>query len=414
MVTQYRAPMGSLAVTRRAHLDARLLIGTRAIRGFVDGIAYVILPAFLLHLGFSGTQIGAVITASLLGSAALTLTVGIFAHRFSPARLLTMSSLLMIATGIAFGVTSSFALLLLIAAVGTMNPSAGDVSVFLPLEQALLSTSIRDNDRTPVFAVYNLAGSLVGSIGALSAGIPTWIAVSQHQNADYGHRASFLLYGIAGVVVYMLYSKLSLSSRDTPTKADRALSESKQLVYKLAALFSLDSFGGGFATQAIFALWVYRRYELSSANLGMIFFATGILSALSSLLAVKISQRIGLVRTMVFTHIPASILLIGVALAPNVWVAMSLFILRGLLSQMDVPARTSYVMAVVSPRERAAAASITNVPRSLAAALPPIAAGWMLDQSNFAWPLFFCAALKIVYDLLLLWQFRHLRPPEER
>jgi len=311
-------------------------------------------------------------------------------------------------------VTSSFALLLLIAAVGTMNPSAGDVSVFLPLEQALLSTSIRDNDRTPVFAVYNLVGSLVGSIGALSAGIPTWIAVSQHQNADYGHRASFLLYGIAGVVVYILYSKLSLSSRDTPTKADRALSESKQLVYKLAALFSLDSFGGGFATQAIFALWVYRRYELSSANLGMIFFATGILSALSSLLAVKISQRIGLVRTMVFTHIPASILLIGVALAPNVWVAMSLFILRGLLSQMDVPARTSYVMAVVSPRERAAAASITNVPRSLAAALPPIAAGWMLDQSNFAWPLFICAALKIVYDLLLLWQFRHLRPPEER
>lgn len=405
--------MGSLAIARRAHLDARLLIGTRAVRAFVDGIAYVILSAFLLHLGFSGTQIGAVITASLLGSAALTLSVGVFAHRFSPARLLSLSSLLMIITGIAFGVTSSFALLLVIAAVGTMNPSAGDVSVFLPLEQPLLSLSIKDSDRTSVFAVYNLSGSLVGSIGALSAGIPVWIATSQHRSVDFGHRASFILYRIAGIVVLTLYSRLSHASRNTRTKADRALSESKHIVYKLAALFSLDSFGGGFATQAIFALWVYRQFELSSANLGMIFFAAGMLSALSSLLAVKISQRIGLVRTMVFTHIPASVLLIGVALAPNAWVAMGLFIARGLLSQMDVPVRTSYVMAVVSPRERAAAASITNVPRSLASALPPIVAGWMLDQSNFAWPLLICAALKITYDFLLLWQFRHIRPPEE-
>jgi MFS family permease len=406
--------MGSLSTTRRAHPDARILIGTRAIRGFVDGIAYVILPAFLLHLGFSGTQIGAVITASLLGSAALTLSVGVFAHRFSPARLLTMSSLLMIVTGFAFGMASAYGLLLVIAAVGTMNPSAGDVSVFLPLEQSLLSSSIQDSDRTSVFAVYNLSGSLVGSIGALSAGIPVWIATSQHRTADFGHRASFMLYGIAGIAVLVFYSRLSLVSRDTPTKADRALGESKHIVYKLAALFSLDSFGGGFATQAIFALWVYRRFELSSANLGMIFFAAGMLSAVSSLLAVKISQRIGLVRTMVFTHIPASVLLIGVVLAPNVWVAMGLFIARGLLSQMDVPVRTSYVMAVVSPRERAAAASITNVPRSLASALPPIAAGWMLDQSNFAWPLLICASLKITYDLLLLWQFRHVRPPEEQ
>jgi len=413
-VSQYRAPMGSLATTRRAHPDARLLVGTRAVRGFVDGIAYVILPAFLLHLGFSGTQIGAVVTASLLGSAALTLSIGVFAHRFSPARLLTLSSLLMITTGFAFGLASSFGLLLVVAALGTMNPSAGDVSVFLPLEQSLLSSSIQDSDRTSVFAVYNLSGSLVGSIGALSAGIPVWIATSQNRTVDFGHRASFMLYGLAGVAMFSLYSRLSLVTRDTPTKSDRALGDSKRIVYKLAALFSLDSLGGGFATQAIFALWVYRRFELSSANLGLIFFAAGVMSAVSSLIAVKISERIGLVRTMVFTHIPASVLLIGVVFAPNVWVAMTLFIARGLLSQMDVPARTSYVMAVVTPRERAAAAGITNVPRSLASALPPIAAGWMLDQSNFAWPLLICAALKIVYDLLLLWQFRHIRPPEEQ
>ena len=406
--------MGSLATARRAHPDTHLLIATRAIRGFVDGIAYVILPAYLLHLGFSGTQIGAVITASLLGSAALTLAVSLFAHHYSPARLLTLSSFLMIATGLAFGVASSFVLLLVIAAIGTMNPSAGDVSVFLPLEQSLLSSSINDNDRTSVFAVYNMSGSLIGSLGALSAGIPVWIAESQNRTSDLGHRASFMLYGAAGVIVYLMYSKLSLASRNSTSKADRALGASKHVVYKLAALFSLDSFGGGFAAQSIFALWVYRRFDLSSAKLGAIFFAAGILSAISSLLAVRIARHIGLIRTMVFTHIPASLLLIGVVLAPNVWIAMGLFVLRGLLSQMDVPVRTSYVMAIVSPQERVAAAGITNVPRSLASALPPIAAGWMLDQSNFAWPLLICAILKITYDLLLLWQFRHIRPPEEQ
>ena len=406
--------MGSLATARRAHPDTHLLIATRAIRGFVDGIAYVILPAYLLHLGFSGTQIGAVITASLLGSAALTLAVSLFAHHYSPARLLTLSSFLMIATGLAFGVASSFVLLLVIATIGTMNPSAGDVSVFLPLEQSLLSSSINDNDRTSVFAVYNMSGSLIGSLGALSAGIPVWIAESQNRTSDLGHRASFMLYGAAGVIVYLMYSKLSLASRNSTSKADRALGASKPVVYKLAALFSLDSFGGGFATQSIFALWVYRRFDLSSAKLGAIFFAAGILSAISSLLAVRIARHIGLIRTMVFTHIPASLLLIGVVLAPNVWIAMGLFVLRGLLSQMDVPVRTSYVMAIVSPQERVAAAGITNVPRSLASALPPIAAGWMLDQSNFAWPLLICAILKITYDLLLLWQFRHIRPPEEQ
>ncbi len=405
--------MGSIGIALRVHRDGRLVIFTRGVRAFVDGIAYVVLPAFLLHLGFSGVQVGAVVTASLLGSAALTLTVGVWAHRFSPVRLLMLSSLLMIITGIAFGLSTPFVVLLVVAAIGTMNPSAGDVSVFLPLEQALLSSAVSDSERTAVFAVYNLVGSLVGALGALSAGIPLWLAVRAGRSTEFGDRASFVLYGLAGFVLLLSYSQLSPQHRHAATKSDRALGESKRIVYKLAALFGLDSFGGGFATQAIFALWVYRRFEMSSATLGAVFFATGLLSALSSLLAVPISKKIGLVRTMVFTHIPASLLLVGVVLMPNVWLAMTLFILRGLLSQMDVPVRTSYVMAVVTPAERPAAASITNVPRSLASALPPIAAGWMLDQSNFAWPLLFCAAFKITYDLLLLWQFRHVRPPEE-
>ena len=393
--------------------DARIILSTRAIRAFVDGIAYVVLPSFLLTLGFSGVQIGAIVTASLLGSACLTLLVGVSSHKYTTERLLAYSSWLMVCTGILFGISTPFLVLLVVAAIGTMNPSAGDVSVFLPLEQSTLSSTVSDKDRTAVFASFALVGSLVGSVGALCAGVPIWFATQINQSAEFGRRISFILYGVAGFALLRLYSQLSQSSRDKTSKSDAALGPSKIMVYKLAALFSLDSFGGGFATQAIFALWVYRRFDLTPGTLGVIFFAAGTLGAFSSLLAVKVAKSIGLVRTMVFTHIPASLILVAVVLAPNVWWAMGLFIVRGLLSQMDVPVRTSYVMAVVTPAERPAAASITNVPRSLASALPPIAAGWMLDQSNFAWPLLICAACKITYDLLLLGMFRHVRPPEE-
>jgi predicted MFS family arabinose efflux permease len=320
----------------------------------------------------------------------------------------------MIATGIAFGITTSFIALLVIGFLGTMNPSAGDVSMFLPLEQAAVSQSVSDTDRTAMFALYNLSGALVGSIGALCAGIPLWLALHFNHSSLTGYRSTFVMYALAGVAVLFIYQRLSSHANTHPTNSAHALTESRRVVYKLAALFSLDSLGGGFATQAIFALWVFHKFDLAVSTLGAIFFATGVLSAFSSLLSVHVAKRIGLVRTMVFTHIPASLLLVGVVFMPNVWLAMTLFILRGLLSQMDVPVRQSYVMAVVTPPERAAAASITNVPRSLATALPPIAAGWMLDQSNFGWPLLACAALKIIYDLLLLAQFRNVRPPEEQ
>jgi MFS family permease len=391
-----------------------MLIATRGIRGFVDGMVYVMLPAYLLALGFSGVQIGAVITASLFGSAIFTIGIGLIAHRIAPVRLFEYASCIMIATGFAFSITTSFITLLVIGFLGTMNPSAGDVSMFLPLEQAAVSQSVSDTDRTAMFALYNLSGALVGSIGALCAGIPLWIALHFNHSSLTGYRSTFVMYALAGVVVLFIYQRLSSHANTNPTNAPKALTESRRVVYKLAALFSLDSLGGGFATQAIFALWVFHKFDLAVSTLGAVFFATGVLSAFSSLLSVRVAERIGLVRTMVFTHIPASLLLIGVVFMPNVWLAMTLFVLRGLLSQMDVPARQSYVMAVVTPPERAAAASITNVPRSLASALPPITAGWMLDQSNFGWPLIACAVLKITYDLLLLVEFRHVRPPEEQ
>lgn len=395
--------------------DARILVLTRAVRAFVDGIAFVVLPAYLEHLGFSGVQIGTVVAASLLGSAALTLVTGYVAHRFNPARLLTIASWIMITTGVAFGLSTSFLLLVIIGIITTMNPSAGDVSPFLPLEQALLSDNVDSTQRTALFARYALTASLVGSIGALCAGVPVYIARHFGHADQTGRQAAFVVYGLAGFILLFAYAQLSHTARHRASKADSALSpDSRKIVFTLAALFSLDSMGGGFATQAIFALWVFHKFGLSMETLGTVFFAAGTVAAFSSLAAVKIAERIGLVRTMVFTHIPASVLLILVALAPNVWLAMSLFVLRGLLSQMDVPVRTSYVMAVVAPAERAAAASITNVPRSLASALPPIAAGWMLDHSNFAWPLLICAVCKITYDLLLLFMFRNVRPPEEQ
>jgi MFS family permease len=403
------------ALPESAGADARVIVLARSTRAFVDGIAFVVLPAYLIHLGFSGVQIGTVVAASLLGSAVLTLAAGSVAHRHSQVTLLRAACAVMIATGVAFGLSGSFAVLVVIAVVTTMNTSAGDVSPFLPLEQSLLSASVADTDRTAVFARYNLFGSLVGAAGALCAGVPVWLARSTGHADQTGRQGAFVLYGLAGFVLLAAYSRLSPAPVSTGQGPRAALSPgSRRIVLRLAALFSLDSLGGGFATQAIFAVWVFGRFGLSVESLGSVFFATGVLSAFSSLLSVRVAARIGLVRTMVFTHIPASILLALVALAPNVWTAMTLFVLRGLLSQMDVPMRTSYVMAVVSPAERAAAASITNVPRSLASAFPPVLAGWMLDRSGFGWPLIICAVCKITYDLLLLVMFRDVRPPEER
>lgn len=391
----------------------RLIVVTRGVRAFVDGIAFVVLPAHLTHLGFSATQVGAVVAASLLGSALLTLSAGFLSRRVTPRTLLLATSWIMLTTGIALGSVTTFAPLLLISIVTTLNPSAGDVSPFLPIEQAMLSNSVSTENRTALFAGYNLVGSLVGALGALCAGLPVFIARSLDATDQTGRQAAFIFYGLAGLLALLLYRQLPRTPLATTTTLRHALSpQSRKTVLTLSALFSLDSFGGGFATQAIFALWMLGRFNVSIESLGALFFGAGIISAFSSLIAVRISQRIGLVKTMVFTHIPASVLLILVALSPHVSIAIALFLIRAFLSQMDVPVRTSYVMAVVAPEERAAASSITNVPRSLASALPPLAAGWMLDQTNFAWPLLICAACKITYDLLLLKMFTDVAPSD--
>jgi MFS family permease len=398
-----------------ATADARTLLLTRALRGLADGTVSVLLASYLSAIGLLPFQIGAVVTATLLGSAALTLAVGLLGGSFGRRMLLVAASALMFATGIGFLSTTAFVPLLVVAIVGTLNPSAGDVSVFLPAEQAALSETVADRDRTATFARYNLAGSFAGAIGALGSGVPVALARRYGWDPAAAGRLGFVLYAAVAAVVALLYLGLSPALERGHADAKAApLRRSRRVVLHLAALFSLDSFGGGFVVQSLLALWLFRRFALPVATAGAVFFVAGLLSAASQLVSARLASRIGLVNTMVYTHLPSNLLLILAALMPTAPLAVGCILLRACLSSMDVPARQSYVMAVVPPEERAAAASVTNVPRSLAAALSPLLAGALLSRSDFGWPLVCAGALKAVYDVLLLIQFGRRKPPEEQ
>jgi MFS family permease len=393
--------------------DAGILISARALRGFIDGLVSTLLPTYFAFIGLNSFHTGAIITATLFGSALLTLLVGLLGHRLQRLTLLHIASAAMIATGIGFASVTWFWMLFIVAIIGTINPSSGDVSVFLPTEQALLPATATDEQRTSLFARYTLAGFGAGAIGALFVGVPNVLQRHHVMSEAWSYRTVFLLYSLIGLALYFLYSQLSSQLASHPIHKSLPLGESRKKVVSLAILFSLDSFGGGFVVQALIVLWLQHRFELSLAVTGAIFFWTGLLSGFSGLVAVHIARRIGLVKTMVFTHIPANVFLITAAFMPNAWLAVACLVFRSALSQMDVPIRTSYVMAIVTPPERAAAASLTNVPRSLASALPPLGAGWMLQHSTFGWPLIAGGSVKIIYDLLLLYKFRNVLPPEE-
>jgi MFS family permease len=389
-----------------------VLLASRGVRGFADGYVSVLLPVYLLGLGFDGLQIGAVATATLVGSAALTLLVGFIAHRFRARPLLSSAALLMAATGAGFTVVHDFWPLLAVAFVGTLNPSSGDVSVFLPLEQSVLSRTVSAKERTALFARYSVVGSLVAAVGALSAGVPDLLASRGALPFGLALQAMFVLYGVLGLTALALYQRLS-PALDEEHQVRAPLRESRRIVYTLAGLFALDSLGGGFVVQSLVALWLFERFGLSAATAGTIFFWTGVMSAGSYLVAVPLARRIGLVNTMVFTHLPSNVLLLLTPLMPNLPLAILLLLGRSALSQMDVPTRNSYVMAVVPPAERPAAASVTTVPRSLAQAAPPLLSGYLLGLSSFGWPLVIAGALKGTYDVLLLGLFSKVHPPEE-
>ncbi len=393
---------------------AACLYLARALRDFGDGFVAVLLVIYLAELGLDAFRIGIVATVALLGSALLTLGAGLVGHRCGPRPLLLLASALMVATGLALAAAQSYAVLLLIACIGTINPTAGSVSIFVPLEHAVLADLATDRQRTRMFATYSLTGALAAACGALAAGSPE-LLVTLGWTRLAALQAMFVLYAVLGVAGGLLYLGIPTGTAASASHTPPApLGPSRRIVWRLAALFSVDAFAGGLAVQALVALWLFNRFNLSLPAAAVFFFWAGLLNAGSYPVAAWLADRIGLINTMVFTHIPASVCLILAALAPTLEFALALLLMRAALTQMDVPARSSYVMAVVTPPERAAAASITSVPRSLAAALSPALAGALFAAGHMAWPFVICGVLKIGYDLALLWSFRQVQPPEER
>jgi MFS family permease len=318
----------------------------------------------------------------------------------------------MIVTGIAFPHLQHLVFLAAVAFIGTINPDTY-IGVHVPLEQAALAQRAADKERTRIFARYSLIGALAIAAGALAAGAPD-LLVSMGFGKIAALQAMFYVYAVLGLVGAVFYALLPRSKTHDSAPRSTALGPSRRTVYKLAALFSLDSFAGGFTVQSLLALWLFERFELSLATASAFFFWSNVLAAFSFPLAARLGRRFGLVNTMVFTHIPSSLCLIVAAFLPSLTMVLALLLVRSALSQMDVPTRTSYVMAVVTPAERPAAASVTAVPRSLASAISPTLSGALLSASFLALPLVLCGVLKIVYDLSLLFSFRHIKPPEEK
>lgn len=408
-------PVGQTAQLGRTPANAalRILFLARGLRDFGDGFVAVLLPLYLTHLGFSAFEVGLLAGTALLGSALLALAVGFLGVRYDLRQLLLGAAGLMTVTGVALSLFDSYAMLLTVAFIGSVNPSGGSASSFVPVEHAFLTREAAESGRTKAFASYSLIGGLAAAGGALAVATPAlfegagWPLLS-------GIKIMFAIYACLGLTAGVLYRSLPRHPPSMKMSFGQALGPSRRVVYRLAALFSVDAFAGGFVVQSLLALWLFQRFNLSLAAASVFFFATSILSAFSFPVAARLSRRFGLVNTMVFTHIPSSLCLIAAAFAPSLPIVLGLLLVRAALSQMDVPTRSSYVMAVVTPPERTAAASITSVPRTLAASASPPLAGALYALAMPASPLIVCGILKIAYDVLLLRQFGKLKPPEER
>jgi MFS family permease len=405
--------------------DTRLLFATRFIRLFAYGSLSVVLVFYLVGLGLSEQQAGSLITATLVGDTVISLAITTRADRVGRRRMLIVGALLMTAAGLVFALTANLWVLLLAGTIGVLSPSGHDVGPFLPIEQAALTYVVTDQSRTEVFAWYSLTGSLATALGALSAGLIAQLLQEASLSTVSSYRAVIVLYAALGVALAAVFAGLSHriepaaygDTRSTATMISgfSGLAQSRGVVMKLSALFALDSFGGGFVVQAFAAYWFHLRFGVDVAALGAIFFWANVFAGLSALLASRLAARIGLIRTMVFTHLPSNVLLILVPLMPSLWWAVAVLLVRFSISQMDVPARQSYVMAVVTPAERAAAGGFTGVARTVGASISPFFVGLMFARPSL-WnlPFFLAGTLKIVYDIVLYRQFVAARPPEEQ
>ena len=400
--------------------DARLLFATRIARMFGYGLLSVVLVLYLVELGIDGVQVGLILTLTLLGDAAISLWLTTHADRLGRRRILLAGSVLMLLAGVVFAFSHDAWILLLAATVGVISPSGNEVGPFLAVEQASLSQTLPDRDRTRVFGWYNLVGSLATASGALGAGLLAQLVQGGGASTLDSYRVIVIGYAVVGIALAGLFWRLSPAievplAQRTSVATRLGLHRSRGIVLRLAALFSLDAFAGGFVMQSLIAYWFHVRFGADPAALGAIFFGANILAGFSALAAARLAARIGLINTMVFTHLPSNVLLIAVPLMPTLPLAVGVLLARFAISQMDVPTRQSYTMAVVDPDERSAAAGVTGIARSLGAAVSPSLATPLLQSVPLAGlPFVIGGGLKIVYDLLVLGGFRAVRPPEER
>src|SRR6202521_4666700 len=416
MLTLDSIPTALRTLTR----DGWLLFLTRFIRLFAYGSLSVVLVFYLIGLGLSESQTGLLLTLTLVGDTVVSLYLTTRADRIGRRRMLIVGAILMAAAGLAFACTSNFLLLILAGTIGVISPSGNEVGPFLSIEQAALSHVVPGRTRTEVFAWYTLAGSLATAIGALCGGTLTHALQKTTMTPVVSYRAVVILYAALGIMLAFVFSRLSSAAEVTAPGEESAfpsflgIGRSRHVVVKLASLFALDSFAGGFVVQSFAAYWFYLRFGVDPETLGVIFFWANVFAGISSLLASRLASRFGLIKTMVVTHLPSNVLLILVPLMPNLKLAVMVLLLRFSISQMDVPTRQSYTMAVVSAEERSAAAGITGVARTTGAAISPLFVGFLFARPSLInAPFFIAGTLKIIYDLLLYWEFVGLRPPEE-
>jgi MFS family permease len=394
--------------------DGWLVFAACGFRSFAYGFLSVVLGLYLDAIGLTTTAIGWIFTAALAGGAAMTIVITAVADRLGRKALLLLGAALMAIAGWVFAVSSDPIFLTVAAILGTISPSGKEVGPFLSIEQAILPQTTRHQYRTTAFSVYNLIGSFCGALGALAVALPSLLSLPQIA----GYRFLVWGYAISAVVMMLLFGLLSPMIETKPKTDSRirmiGVQRSRSVVAKLAGLFALDAFAGGFIVQSIVAYWFYLRYHTDLNALGGIFFGTNLLAAISFLAAPAMARRFGLLNTMVFTHLPSNLLLILIPWMPSLELAVGLLLARNLLSQLDVPTRQSYTMAVVDPDERAAAAGILSVARNAGAAAAPLFTGAVLAVPSMGLPFLLAGALKIIYDLWIFAVFRKVKPPEEQ
>lgn len=408
--------LAELSFVQILNTDGKLLFTTRLVRLFAYGFLSVILALYLTQVGLSESAIGVLFTFTLLGDAGISLWITTSADRIGRKRMLLVGAVLMIFAGIVFALTGNFIVLTIAAIIGVISPSGNEIGPFLSIEQAALTQLIPNDQRTRVFAWYNLVGSFATATGALISGSLAQFLQANGYSALDSYRTIVVGYAIIGIVLIGLFSRLS-GSVETVRRASSTmlgLHRSRNVVFKLSALFALDAFAGGLIVQSLIAYWFQVRWGVEPAVLGSIFFGANILAGISALSAARIAKKIGLINTMVWTHIPSNILLILVPLMPNLPLAIIVLLLRFSISQMDVPTRQSYTMAVVDPDERSAASGITTIARSVGAAWAPSLTGAMFAASFLSVPFFLCGGLKIIYDLIIWRSFNAVKPPEEK